>query len=281
MKRLLILSIILFSHCAFSQMAKEGIASLKINGKKQFYCIKGEGQPAMVFLSGMGVPMQDMNILQDRISQITRTFAYDRPGIGRSEVSESDRSIPVICAELKELLEKTYFTQSFILLGHSRGALVARYFASKYPQKVKGLILIDPALPEIKSKQRALRTPEENAKADSAFYVNFTIEPTIPQTVKNELKYYPKGDSAVMDTITLSKKIPITIIASVKPGDDKYNQEDLNIKTARLKNFLIEAPQAKLILTEKSGHFIYEDEPTLVTNEIASMIKAMRMKGKK
>lgn len=278
MKRLLPVFILIF---LYSFIPTDNGPVIKLNGKKLYYSILGDGKPAIVFLTGMGVPMQDMAPLQERISLITRTLCYDRAGIGRSEAMDNDRSIQTLSTELKDVLEKTGFTPTFIIVAHSRGAQVARYFANKYPDKVKGLILIDPSLPEIKSTQRALRTKEENAKADSAFYVDFTIESTIPAVIKNEMGHYPKADSSLMDTIPLPKNIPVTILASVKPTEGKYGEQDIAIKAIRLKELTATAPQTKLVLTEKSGHFIYEDEPGLVTNEIASMIKVLRSKGKK
>lgn len=254
----------------------DNVPFIKINGKKQFYTIKGEGRPAIVFLTGMGVPMQEMGALQERIAQITKTFAYDRAGIGRSEALEAERSIPNLCAELKELLEKTYFTKNFILVAHSRGAVLARYMAAKYPEKVLGMILIDPALPEIKWQQKNLRNAEEKTKADSAFAANYTNNPSLPATVKQEMKFYPKADSAIVSMLPLPKKIPITLIASTQVSDDKYSEADIEIKVAYLKKLVKEAPQTKLVFTSKSGHFIYEDEPGLVTNEIASMIRAFK-----
>ncbi len=275
MKKIAVILPLLF---AFAFRADQNPPYVKINGKKQYFTIMGDGQPAIVFITGMGVPMQDMYGLQERLSQITRTFNYDRAGLGKSENLSEDRSLPMLCEELKDMLEKTYFTKKFILVGHSRGALMARYFANKYPSKVLGLMLIDPAVPEIKAQLRSLRTKEENAKADSTFYVDFTMESTVPAATKNEMKCYPKADSALMSTIPLPKNIPITILSSVKITEDKHSQQDAAIKALFLQNMISEVPKAKLVLTEKSGHIIYIDEPALVTVEIANLIRALQSK---
>jgi pimeloyl-ACP methyl ester carboxylesterase len=54
------------------------------------------------------------------------------------------RSVDNIATELKRVLENENIKEPYILVGHSVGGLIARYFAKKYPKDVIEIFLIDP-----------------------------------------------------------------------------------------------------------------------------------------
>jgi len=251
----------------------DSLQFVEIRGKKQYYVNKDEGNPVVVFVSGLGPTMDDFFEIQNKISKTTQTFCYDRAGVGKSEPFNNDRSLENISSELKELLEKVKISKPFILVGHSRGGLIARFFANKYPDKICGLILIDPALPEHRSMKRSLRTDKEKVEFD-AFYNSFCTDSIkYSATIRSE---FNAADSASISGKNFPSNIPITIIASNKITKDKYSKADTKIKVDLLNAYLKTAPQIKLILTNKSGHFIHEDEPKLVVKEILLMINKIK-----
>jgi len=266
---------IFISAISFGQTNKksDSLQFVEIRGKKQYYVNKGEGNPVVVFVSGLGPTMDDFFEIQNKISKTTQTFCYDRAGVGKSEPFNNDRSLENISSELKELLEKVKISKPFILVGHSRGGLIARFFANKYPDKICGLILIDPALPEHRSMKRSQRTDKEKVEFD-AFYNSFCTDSIkYSATIRSE---FNAADSASISGKNFPSNIPITIIASNKITKDKYSKADTKIKVDLLNAYLKTAPQIKLILTNKSGHFIHEDEPKLVVKEILLMINKLK-----
>jgi pimeloyl-ACP methyl ester carboxylesterase len=266
---------IFISAISFGQTNKksDSLQFVEIRGKKQYYVNKGEGNPVVVFVSGLGPTMDDFFEIQNKISKTTQTFCYDRAGVGKSEPFNNDRSLENISSELKELLEKVEISKPFILVGHSRGGLIARFFANKYPDKICGLILIDPALPEHRSMKRSQRTDKEKVEFD-AFYNSFCTDSIkYSATIRSE---FNAADSASISGKNFPSNIPITILASNKITKDKYSKADTKIKVDLLNAYLKTAPQIKLILTNKSGHFIHEDEPKLVVKEILLMINKIK-----
>lgn len=260
---------------SFGQTNKktDSLQFVVIKDKKQYYADKGEGNPTVVFVSGLGSTMDGFFEIQNKISKTTQTFCYDRAGIGKSESFNNDRSLENISNELNELLNKVGITEPFILVGHSRGGLIARFFVNKYPDKVCGLILIDPALPEHRPMRRALRTDKEKTEFD-AYYNSFCTDSTkYSATIRSEFK---ASDSASIAGKNFPTSIPVTIIASNKINKDKYGQADNKIKVDLLNAYLKTAPQIKLIFSNKSGHFIHEDEPKLVINEILLMVNKLK-----
>jgi pimeloyl-ACP methyl ester carboxylesterase len=96
-------------------------------------------------------------------ANFARACAYDRPGTPVGE--KPSRSDPVpqpttagdAVADLHALLIAAREAGPCVLVGHSYGGLVARLYASTYPEDVSGLVLVD-ALSE---GLRDAETPEQ------------------------------------------------------------------------------------------------------------------------
>lgn len=54
-----------------------------------------------------------------------------------------------------------------MLVGHSFGGHIVRYFAHLYPAKVAGMVLIDPSVEYMDDEIRRLKTPAEIKSYDS------------------------------------------------------------------------------------------------------------------
>ncbi|MBL0331098.1 MAG: alpha/beta hydrolase [Bacteroidetes bacterium] len=268
---LLVFGFIGFSFLSL-QIDKNKETFVEIKGKKQFYTAKGAGDPVVVFITGLGPTMDDFQKIQARVSKHTKTICYDRAGIGKSESFGNERNLENICNELNELIDKIGLNKQFILVGHSRGGLIARYFVSKYPERVCGLLLIDPAIPELKWKKRELRTEKEKIEFDT-FYNSFCYDSTnYSATIRNEFIHSFTTDSSFVYGKGFPTNIPITIIGSNKLTEAKYSKEETTIKVDFLNSYLKINSAIKLILTSKSGHYIYDTEPKLVINEILAIV---------
>ncbi|MCW3075839.1 MAG: Prolyl aminopeptidase [Bacteroidetes bacterium] len=277
---IIILVALIFSSFVYIQTGKNKEQFVEIRGKKQFYISKGVGEPVVVFITGLGPTMDDFQIIQNKISKSTRAICYNRAGIGNSESFNNDRTLQNIASELKEMADALSLNKPFILVGHSRGALIARYFVSQYPQKVCGLILIDPAIPEHKSLKRQLRTNTEKTDFDKLYNSFCTDSTKYSATIRNEFRNTFTTDSSLVSGKGFPLNIPITIIASNKITQHKYSIEETKIKVDLLKSYLKINPQIKLIFTDKSGHFIYDTEPTLVIREIAAILDNIKTNKK-
>lgn len=275
-KRILILlSLFCFSFIPW-QMGKDKEQFIEIRGKKQYYLVKGTGEPVVVFITGLGPTMEDLFGLQNTIAKTTKTFCYDRAGVGKSESYNNERNLENISTELKELLDKVGIDKPVILVGHSRGGSITRYFIDKYPDRVCGAILIDPALPELKPKRRSLRTAEEKIEFDN-YYNSFSTDSTkYSAIIRNEFRNFYTTDSSSVANKGFPKTIPTTIIGSIKTTKDKYSEEDNVIKTEIFNEYVKKFPHIKLVLTNKSGHFIHDEEPKLISDEILLLIKKIK-----
>lgn len=245
---------------------------VEIKGKKQYYLSKGNGEPVIVFITGLGPTLDDFAELQNKLCKNNRVICYDRAGIGNSESYNTERNLENITFELKELVEAIGLNKPFLLVGHSRGGVIARYFVNKYADKVSGLVLIDPAIPEHKWLKRQLRTESEKKVFDT-YYESFCRDSIkYSPTIRNEFLNTFKNDSADVAGKGFPVSIPVTLIASNKIVNIKYNAEEVKIKEELIRAYLKINPAIKLVFTNKAGHFIHDEQPKLVIDEIQAVL---------
>lgn len=119
--------------------------TFEIKNGKIWGSLVGNGSPTVVFISGAGTVGLDYYELQQKVSDKSSAFIYDRMGIGYSSNCILPRTSLAVTEELHELLEKAQLPKPFILVGHSLGGMYARHFATLYQKDVLGLVLLDPA----------------------------------------------------------------------------------------------------------------------------------------
>jgi len=74
--------------------------------------------------------------------------AYDRAGMGWSEMGPEPRDAKQISSELHALLTKAGIEGPYVLVGHSFGGLYTQTYAAQYPDEVAGVSLVESSHPE-------------------------------------------------------------------------------------------------------------------------------------
>lgn len=109
---------------------------------------QGTGRPTVILEAGIGGNYLDWALVQPEIGRFTRVCSYDRAGVGWSEPGPGPRSLSQIAGELEALISMAELAMPAVLVGHSFGGLSALYFASRFPEQVAGLVLVDSMHPE-------------------------------------------------------------------------------------------------------------------------------------
>jgi pimeloyl-ACP methyl ester carboxylesterase len=240
----------------------------QVNGKQLHVLTWGKGEPVVVFLNGGGSALEDFSIVQEKIAKITKTISYDKPGIGKSQLANSPRTLENVSDELKELLAKEWIGNTpIIFVGHSMGGYVARYYLNRYPDNIVGLVLVDPGSEYLEEEYRKISTDEENRIADSTLAAQIKL---IPKGFQMEAKAYPSHDS-ILKTFSIETDIPIILLESnkIENASDKIL---IDLQKKLYRDFKKKVPQTKIISTSQSGHFIQLDEPELVIGAIKEML---------
>jgi pimeloyl-ACP methyl ester carboxylesterase len=108
----------------------------------------GDGTPTVILDAALGASSLSWTLVQPALANITRACSYDRAGFGWSDAGPLPRTAGRIADELHDLLRRDAVPQPYLLVGHSFGGLIMRLFASRHPNEVAGLVLIEPAIPE-------------------------------------------------------------------------------------------------------------------------------------
>ena len=114
-----------------------------IGGFRLHALVCGQGAPVVLFEPGLGGFGQQYGHIQARVAAFTRTVAYDRAGQGWSDCSPRPRTPDNLAAELKALLSGLGLPPPYVLVGHSFGGLLTRFYAGFYPEEVAGVVLVD------------------------------------------------------------------------------------------------------------------------------------------
>jgi pimeloyl-ACP methyl ester carboxylesterase len=100
--------------------------------------------PAVVFLHGLAGNGGQWTLQIDHLQGRRRTIAIDLRGHGESDPAEGEAySIAGLAADVAAVADQLMLRR-FVLVGHSLGAAVAIHFAATHPQRVEGLLLVDP-----------------------------------------------------------------------------------------------------------------------------------------
>jgi pimeloyl-ACP methyl ester carboxylesterase len=118
------------------EMVDVGGHSLHIN-------CSGQGGPTVVLDAGSGGFSAQWVRVQREVSGTTRVCAYDRAGMGWSEMGPQPRDAKQITGELHTLLGNAGIEGPYVLVGHSFGGMYMQTYAARYPDEVAGVALVD------------------------------------------------------------------------------------------------------------------------------------------
>src|SRR5215210_5081183 len=118
------------------EMVDVGGYSLHIN------CV-GQGSPTVVLDAGSGEMSAHWVRVQQEVSGTTRVCAYDRAGMGWSEMGPNPRDAKQISSELHTLLKGAGIKGPYVLVGHSFGGMYMQTYAARHPDEVAGMVLVD------------------------------------------------------------------------------------------------------------------------------------------
>jgi len=114
------------------------------------YCMGEERDaPVVILEAGATFIATGWQWVMNHLAETTRVCTYDRSGFGWSEEGIHPFDGPQISDELHLLLRNSGIDQPVILVGHSLGAMIGRIHFDRYPEDLAGLVMIEPADPDI------------------------------------------------------------------------------------------------------------------------------------
>lgn len=117
-----------------------------VNGHQMHMICMGEGSPTVILQAGATAESLWWYQVQNQLAEHTQVCAYDRPGMGWSELVGGSRDPLTVNGELHTLLEQADVSAPYVVVGHSFGSILTRIFAAQYPEEVVGAVLVDSQL---------------------------------------------------------------------------------------------------------------------------------------
>jgi pimeloyl-ACP methyl ester carboxylesterase len=118
-------------------------SSCDIGGRKLAFNCTGVGSPTVVLETGLGAESSEWQAVQQAIDPRTRVLRYDRAARGASDRAPGPRVASDMVADLRTLLKLEDIPGPYVLVGHSFGGLLMRWFALHHRDEVQALILVD------------------------------------------------------------------------------------------------------------------------------------------
>jgi pimeloyl-ACP methyl ester carboxylesterase len=273
-----------------------------VGGRKLYLEAHGTGSPPVVLIAGSRSssrywtddllhPDAPRPMVMPGVAQFTRVYAYDRPGtyapvgndvlVGRSDPVAQPRTIPQMGDELHALLQAVGVNGPYVLVGHSLGGFLARFYAATYPDEVVGMVLID-AYSEM--LQDVMSPAQWQALVQLNHELGSEVVVPIPGYGDAETTGYGANDAVVRQAVAAHPlpPLPLAVLAHGKP----FPQSDSapGFAPGELERFLLAAnkaqaalvPKARFTVASTSGHDIHQDQPELVVEAVRQVVTGVR-----
>ena len=268
-------------------------------------CI-GDGSPTVVLDAGQGGFSLDWSLIQPELATTTRVCAYDRAGYGWSDPSPQPRTPRQIAEELHTLLGNAGIEGPYVLVGHSAGGKHVRLYATRHPQDVAGMVLVDARTEyvdanrspealaaEHKQQRRFQRTicvaariglvrpfwaalwpkvwpATQNLSAETRAEIG--VLQARSQQIKTVLREdaFLTQDNSQLNSAAPLGNVPLIVLAAGQSVEQDTLWQDAQEQLAR------DSSNAKLTIASGSGHYIHWEQPTLVVDAIRQVVEAAR-----
>ncbi len=284
---------------------KEGTIDSK--NAKLHYKIFGEGMPLLIINGGPGFNSDGFIPLAKEFGKKYMAIIYDQRGTGQSVMEQlNNENITMdLMVEDMEVLRKHLKLEEWTILGHSFGGLMAAYYTSKHPDKVKGIVFsssggLDLGLTSyVGQRVNSLLTQEERdslnywtnkmSQGDNSYHARYRRGLALAPAYVYNREFIP----AIAERLTQSNmqingmvwsdlrrinydtkeelrefKNPVLIIQG--------KNDILTVETAQIAHEVL--PNSKLVTLDKCGHYGWLDRREAFFREIHAFLNQKNLK---
>jgi pimeloyl-ACP methyl ester carboxylesterase len=259
----------------------------------------GTGRPTVVFEAGMGASRSWWGAVVPAVAARTSVVTYDRSGLGRSLADAEPRSLDRLARDLLDLLD-ALDGGPFVLVGHSWGGPIIRLAAAIDPDRVAGLVLVDPTDEgcelffgrgaDLQTKAFVATLPVM-AKVGALGFASRSAARALPaaaaaairaeegsaahaQAYRAELAPSLEELLVLRDAPPPVPTVPLTVISGTKSSRLGRTRRTALLDAHRSR--AESAPQGRHVRADGSAHLVILTEPALVADEVLRVVDAVR-----
>jgi pimeloyl-ACP methyl ester carboxylesterase len=248
--------------------------------KLHLYCT-GEGSPTVILEAAFPGTVDNWSWVQPEVAKATRTCAYDRAGMGWSDLGPEPHDAEHIASDLHTLLNNAGIEGPYVFVGHSLGGLFVRQYTAQYPGEVVGLVLVDGTHPDVLRRLppelAAGFTPSEWVLAAfpllarvglTRFYTPFPADPDLPAQQQAEVVTLNASVKSMTAIAAELRAIPTTL-EQVRGGGDLGNMPLVVLTSGDIYN---QHPTELVVPAKQAWAEMQDDLADLSSNSIHRVI---------
>jgi len=284
---------------------------ISVGSRKLHIHCTGTGTPTVIVENGGAVFSFDWELVQPQVARFTRICTYDRAGYAWSDPGPEFDTFDQARHDLHVLLRNAGIHAPYVLVGHSLGGMLVRYYQAKYPSDVVGMVLVDSSHEESLQQvgPKLVRIPELTAKQFQDLIAEVKVNrpknpgpDLVPTTILPPYDKLPAqfqtlhlwalrkvlplvatwGLSLQLDLSRLHQmrvrtqhplgNMPLAVLTATRtPEQERQDQDHL-----RLQNDLTQLSTNSRQIMVSSGHAIYLDQPEVVIRSIAEVVNSAK-----
>ncbi|MEP6343072.1 MAG: alpha/beta hydrolase [Maricaulaceae bacterium] len=271
-----------------------------VSGANVHYRDQGpKDAPAIIMIHGMSSHLQTWEPLIAQMGDTYRILSLDLPGFGLTGPNPTGDYGPTVYTQAVLTVMDEAKIDKAIIVGNSMGGWTAWRMGLSHPERVKGLVLLDPwGAPGENNEKSNLAFKLMASPIGRALMPHFTpksiVKQSILQSVEKdeivtdemveryyELTRYPGNRQATIDAMKVTDdlsawsnintlKSPVLII---------WGREDQLIDVSRSEAFAAELEGEVIIIYDNVGHLPMEEVPADVARDIKSWWNAQPLEA--
>ncbi|HET7870528.1 MAG TPA: alpha/beta fold hydrolase [Actinomycetota bacterium] len=260
-------------------------------GRTLFLTCSGSASPTVILEAGAGGGANAWTKVQPEVANLARVCSCDRANIpgGASDPAPKPRTAEDVVEDLHAALTAAGVPGPFVLVGHSDGGLFVRLYASRYPDEVVGMVLVDAVSEELDASGLVLLKELLSQDQWRGYQAGLEQQARAPFVARVDDEQVDIAASSAEMRATLAdsplRPMPLFVLTHGVPDPPSPGEplefaqakervwQELQQQLARL------VPNAKHLVVRDSGHIIQEEQPDVVIDAIRRVVEAVRDPG--
>jgi len=236
---------------------------VNINGTELYYehIADSNNKLTIVFESGYGWDLKNWHPIRDEVSKFANMFMYDRDGVGKSAKSNKPKHSIQIIENLRSLLQKIDIKPPYVLIGHSFGGINVRLYASKFPEEIVGVILLDSVHENQNKKMVSLFTK----KIQEEYLGQFSVEASLSEFEES------------LDQVRGTNLGNIPLIVMTGGTQLHHTKQSMTVWLDFQRELANLSSNSTHLIVKEAGHAIHIDHPQPVIKAIIKMLEIVKV----